>query len=484
MKTGDTIAAIASGPTGGGGHGARRALIRISGPVARELVEGRHAVFSLDAIAATESTKSRESTAPPARGVGAGQVVIAPGLPGVRVLAAWFGRGASYTGEATLELVVPGGGVTPTRVLGALCGVAGVRHALAGEFTARAYELGRLTLAQAEGVAAVIASETSEQVDAARSVLSGAMGRVYESWAERITRLRALVEAGIDFAEEEDVVAIEPRVLRERCAELVAEMDARLQRRAGGERVSGAARVVLVGLPNAGKSTLFNALLGRRRAITSPMAGTTRDALCEMMTVRGSAGRSVDVELVDIAGLGHVGGEGESSAEPREVGEVDLAMREAAEREIGRASVILWCDERGGFDASKLGVALDVSRVIRVRTKRDRPGGGVGDVGVSAIGTESDGLGSVRGAVFEAVWRSRAVVTGMDLLPRHAGALVRCRDALSEVVRLIEGAGGSLRDETLAEELASAGEAIGEMTGRVERDDVLGLIFSTFCIGK
>ena len=263
-----------------------------------------------------------------------------------------------------MELLVPGGaggagsgsGVVAPMVLAALCAVPGVRHAVAGEFTARAYEAGRMTLVEAEGVAAMIAAENQQQATAARAVLSGEMGRVYVEWAARVTRLRALVEAGIDFAEEEGVVAIDGATLRRACAELVDEVDAKLQRRAGGERVSGAAKVVIAGRPNAGKSTLFNVLLGRRRAITSSVAGTTRDALREVMTLRGSAGRSVEFELVDVAGVDGV---------DHEAGEMDRLMNERARAEAGAAALVLWCDDRGVFDPAvlaSLGVEADAER--------------------------------------------------------------------------------------------------------------------------
>lgn len=477
--SGETIAAIATGAAGCAG---RRALIRVSGPVAMELAQGRH-----EAVAVSDGFGRG------ARGVGVVRVRVGVGVMGgadvgggagamMPALAAWFAEGASYTGEATLELLVPGGGgggggVVAAMVLASICGVPGVRHAVAGEFTARAYEGGRMSLVEAEGVAAMIAAENQQQAAAARAVLSGEMGRVYVGWAERITRLRALVEAGIDFAEEEGVVAIDGATLRRRCAELVDEIDARLERRAGGERISGAARVVMAGRPNAGKSTLFNALLGRRRAITSAIAGTTRDALREMVTLRGSAGRRVEIELVDAAGVDGVeGGVG---------GEVERLMGESARAEVRGALVVLWCDERGVFDPAALGEVVAAERLIRVRTKRDRPGvegfGGGGEVGVSAIGGE--GLVALRARVFEMVWRARGGGGArMELLPRHAGALGRARDALSDVVRLIDA--GCEAQEAIAEELVSAGGAIGELTGRVERDEVLGVIFASFCIGK
>jgi len=478
---GETIAAIATGAVGTG----RRALIRVSGPVAMELAQGVHGVMRV-----------REGFGRGVRGVGVVRVLAdwrgpaserrATEMP---ALAAWFAPGHSYTGEATLELLVPGGaggsgsgsGVVAPMVLAALCDVPGVRHAVAGEFTARAYEAGRMTLVEAEGVAAMIAAENQQQATAARAVLSGEMGRVYVEWAARVTRLRALVEAGIDFAEEEGVVAIDGATLRRACAELLDEVDAKLQRRAGGERVSGAAKVVIAGRPNAGKSTLFNALLGRRRAITSGVAGTTRDALREVMTLRGSAGRSVEFELVDVAGVDGV---------DHEAGEVDRLMNQRARAEAGAAEVVLWCDDRGVFDPAalaSLGVEANAERVIRVRTKRDRAGAGTpaaDEIAVSAIAGEGGaGIEALRGRLFERMWRALGGgAAGLELLPRHAGALHRMREALSDVVGLIDS--GAAAHEAIAEELIVAGGAIGELTGRVERDEVLGVIFASFCIGK
>ncbi|HZW06919.1 MAG TPA: hypothetical protein VFF65_07325, partial [Phycisphaerales bacterium] len=191
MPDGSTIVACATG-----GGWSERALVRLSGPACAEV-------------------ERRLTTRPPgARSPMAARFALADGLP-VPCLA-WRGIGPrTYTGEDTLELLLPGNPHLVRRVVERTCTVAGVRAAEAGEFSARAYLNGKLTLEQAEGVSAVVAAEGADELAAAAAVLSGAAGAVYRAWSEECAALLALVEAGIDFTDQEDVVAIEPRVLRE-----------------------------------------------------------------------------------------------------------------------------------------------------------------------------------------------------------------------------------------------------------------------------
>jgi tRNA modification GTPase len=379
---------------------------------------------------------------------------------------------ASYTGEDMAEVLLPGNPLLLERVLGEMLAMGGGRRATPGEFSARAYLNERLTLAEAEGVSAMIAARSGEELAAARGLMEGRTGTQYRAWAEELATLLALVEAGIDFTDQEDVVAIAPGVLRARLGRLGSEVERFLGAAAGAEARAHLPRVVLAGPPNAGKSTLFNALLGRERAVVSDLAGTTRDVLDERMDLSGDAPGAGAVALVDIAGL-----DGSSDG-------MCAAAQSAARGAIENADVVVQCDPSGRFE--DLGVRAPV---IRVRTKADLPMGADGsssDAGpqVAVCALDRWNLPLLRRAIADAAMGPRSAGAAA-VLPRHRRALAAALDGLRGAMEAVEHDERWIAEpEVVAGVLREALDAMGELVGRVSPDDVIGRIFATFCVGK
>lgn len=384
---------------------------------------------------------------------------------------------ASYTGEDTLEIILPANPHLVDRALDACCAVAGLRLAGPGEFSARAYLNGRLSLDRAEGVAAIIAARTSEDLAAARRLATGEAGGVYRAWAEELTTLLALVEAGIDFVDQEDVVPIAPGALVERLSRLRAAM---ADRAAGGRAADMDAPplVVLVGAPNAGKSTLFNALLGRERSVVADERGTTRDVLIEPLALDQAAGPGLTVRLADLPGLDTAAHGGAASA-----------AQAVAMDALHRADAVVLCDPRGRFEAD--GLALpDAVPMLRVRTMADLPrapgdkadADTEGTIGVCAL----DGwrLDIVRRGIADIALRAPHGSCTVALA-RHARAIDHAARAVASVEQRIDPAALSVdAPELVAGGLREAVDALAEVIGRVTADDVIGRVFATFCVGK
>ena len=464
-----TIIAWSSAPVAAREGVCARAVVRISGPATREVL-------------------SRVLSGWVAEDAGASVARLTLGAYELACLVvAWRGP-RSYTGEDAAELIVPGSECVVRRVVEALlgAGVEGVRLAGAGEFTARAFAAGKLTLEEAEGVAAAIAAGTREELAAARELMDGHAGAAYHELAEELATLAALVEAGIDFTDQEDVVAIAPRDLARRLERAATEIAERL----GGstEHRDGRALVALVGAPNAGKSTLFNAMLGRRRSVESDIAGTTRDVVIEACDLGACT-----VDLADCAGLDESDASGEDGS-TRGAGIIDAAARERALAVARRAQVVLWCDPSGRYDDSTLSDAVG-NRAIRVRTRADQwlarhTQGELGELGEVHAVCALDGWGF--GVLKERIAReamgmggARPASVGRAVVQRHRDVLARVRDAIARASAHIDPAARSLaQGELVASHLHAAIDAIGELTGRIERDEVIGRVFAKFCVGK
>jgi tRNA modification GTPase len=442
----DTIAAVASAP-GAGGVG----VLRVSGPLAATIARTmlgrdprpRHAHY-----AAFRS--------------GNGDLID-------RGLLLWFPAPRSYTGEDVLELQAHGSPVV-LRLLLARVIELGSRHARPGEFSERAFLNGQLDLAQAEAVADLIASGSEAAARAAQRSLEGEFSERVRALTGRIVRLRVWIESAIDFPEEEIDFLSAPELaqdLRSTHEELV-ELLAATRR---GVRLADGLHVVIVGRPNVGKSSLMNALSLSERAIVTDVAGTTRDVLRETIDLDGVA-----LTLVDTAGLRDA---------------TDIVEREGVRRaraELERADVaILVCADTNDADLALLDeVPVRAARIV-VHNKIDL---------VSAVAHTDmrDGV--------QHVWLSARSRDGLDLLAdalrrhagpvespegtftaraRHVAALERARDHFGAAANVlaIEHAG-----ELAAEELRQVQHALGEITGEFGSDDLLGEIFSTFCIGK
>ncbi|MFM9995341.1 MAG: tRNA modification GTPase [Phycisphaerales bacterium] len=458
MRFGDTIVALASPP----GRSAR-AMIRVSGSGTSGL------------LAAVMTDPVRMP------GAGVGRLRLGPGpLP---VLLAIYAAPRSYTGEDSAEVLLPGNPLLVERVVARLLEFPGARAAEPGEFTARAYLNGKLSLDRAEGVAATIAAATDAQLAAARSLLEGSTGAAYRAWAEELATLLALVEAGIDFTDQEDVTPIAAGALRERLDALSTAIGAFLGSAHGGEARSELPRVVLAGEPNAGKSTLFNALLDRRRAVVSPIAGTTRDALEETLDLAGVLPGAGAVRLVDVAGMVRGNGPSPPPGLLPPGGGVDADARRRAADMVRRADALVYCDPTGRF--APLRVARNVP-VIRVKTKADLPAAGrsaiASEEAIAVCALDGWNLGVLRRAIADAAWTPGEADLGA-ILPRHRRALsatiVRITAAATPVdgVRIADPA-------AVADSLRGALDAIGELVGRISPDDIIGRIFATFCVGK
>jgi tRNA modification GTPase len=366
-----------------------------------------------------------------------------------------FAEGASFTGEAVVELHLHGGPAVVGAVLRALADQPGLRFAEPGEFTRRALENGVLDLTQVEGLADLIDAETEAQRRQAVRVLSGSVGERVEQWRRDLIRAGALLEATIDFADEEVPVDVSPEVLG-----LIDRLMADLGREAAGvtaaERIRDGFEVAIVGAPNAGKSTLLNRLAGREAAITSDIAGTTRDVIEVRMDIGGLA-----VTFLDTAGL-------RDTDDVLEQAGIDRALARAVAADL-RVFLI---------DGAKVpGLTPQVDDLV-VTGKADTisvPSG------LAVSGLTGEGVAELLGRIGE-ILQERVASAGALVRERHRvavdGALTALAEARAEVLR------ESQRVELAAEHLRRAVRALDALVGRVDVDDLLGEIFASFCIGK
>jgi tRNA modification GTPase len=364
-----------------------------------------------------------------------------------------FSEGESFTGEQSVELHLHGSIAVVASVLRALGEVPGLRLAEPGEFTRRAFENGKLDLTQVEGLADLIDAETESQRKQAERVLSGAIGQRAEQWRAALLRVAALLEATIDFSEED----IPPDLLievRKKVDDLITELQREVAGYAAAERVRDGFEVAIVGRPNAGKSTLLNRLAGREAAITSAVAGTTRDVIEVRMDLGGLA-----VTLLDTAGLRDSGDEIERIGISRAVQRADCADLR-----------VVLLDEHGMPPEITLRPGD-----IAIEGKSDLTGR-PGLSGLTGDGTEV----LLRAIVDELSERSRSA--GMITRERHRLALERAAAHLGGAKS--ELASDIPRNELAAHRVRGAILALDSLVGRIDVDAMLGEIFSSFCIGK
>ncbi len=365
-----------------------------------------------------------------------------------------FTQGHSFTGESVVELHVHGSPAVVTAVLRCLGAKLGLRMAEAGEFTRRALENGRLDLAQVEGLADLIDAETEVQRRQAMRVFAGALGQKARSWRARLIRAAALIEATIDFADEDVPVDVMPEVTG-----LLVSVRHDLQAESIGVRVAERIRdgfeVAILGAPNVGKSTLLNYLAGREAAITSEFAGTTRDVIEVRLDLDGLA-----VTLLDTAGLR------EAQDAVEQVGIARGLARAAA------ADLRVWLVE-GVWEPTEGFVDGD----LVVTAKADVQAG----AGLSVSGLTGAGVGRLISAI-SSILRDRTATVGVAMRERHRLAMMRAVTHLDEGLAGLQTALTPV--EITAEHLNQAIRAIDSIVGWVDADDILGEIFSSFCIGK
>lgn len=464
MITSDTIVAISSavGPSA-------RMIVRVSGADAPALAGSVGASLAIDSSAFRCMLNFSGLSVP-----------------------AWIYRFCaphSYTGEDLIEFHLPGNPIVAKMLLDELLRL-GARAADPGEFTARAYFNGKMDLTAAEGVAATIAATGERELAAARQLLAGELARRLAPVMELLADTLALIEVAIDFSEE-DVSFLSPAELRARIGRADRLLEDLLRNSARFERIAHEPQVVLAGRPNAGKSTLLNALAGHERAVVSPVAGTTRDVLsAEVMLARGT------IHLRDVAGL---------EDDPLAGDEIQNNMRSHALREAQSADVLVLVQ-----DSTDHRPRLQLPRPpqLVVSTKIDlisvawapRPWHSSKAMGEAAMPCEEQlpaGDGPIAGEIFVSAWTGegmRALRQRLDAICfgeafsgaslalnlRHVRGIEDARLALGRVFNQLP----NVRAELLALELREAIDALGAILGKVTPDDLLGRIFAGFCIGK
>jgi tRNA modification GTPase len=385
-----------------------------------------------------------------------------------RALVIRFAAPASYTGEEAAEFHLHGGRAVIEAVAGALlaCGP-DVRPAEPGEFTRRAFLNGKLDLTAAEGIADLVAAETEAQRRQALAQAEGVLAARVEAWAGRLTRALALAEAAIDFADDGVGEEAEREALS-LAADVAAEMAAALAGAGRAERVREGFRVAIIGPPNAGKSSLLNRLAGREAAIVSSRAGTTRDVIEVRMDLGGHA-----VTLADMAGLREADDEIEAEGVRRALAwAVEADLRVAVFDGTAAVPDEATLAALGAGEAPWLGVSSKADLPIALREA-----GGRALLPVSAVSGEG---------IEELV---AALVAAIGQLAEGAGAgagltRARHRAAVQEAAAALGRSSQAALPELRAEELRVALRAIGRLTGRVDVEDLLDLVFGTFCIGK
>jgi tRNA modification GTPase len=360
-----------------------------------------------------------------------------------------FDGPASATGEDIVEFHCHGGRAVVAAVLDALRGVDGLREAKPGEFTRRAFEHGRIDLTEAEGLADLLEAETEGQRRAALMMTEGALSRQIVEWQERLLELSARAEAAIDYVDDDSIDAA-PDLTRD-CGALAEEL-ARWLERPRAEPLRDGLLVVIAGPPNAGKSSLLNALVGFERAIVTDLPGTTRDHVEVPLALSG-----VPIRLTDTAGL-------------RETDEqVEQIGVERARRLAQAADILLWLGDAGDAPAHPQRILLQGKSDIA----RDSPP--AGSIAVSA--KTGDGLTVLTEAILSRARRLLPSPGEVALNGRQAGCIRDARDALA-------GARNAPELVLVAESLRSARSAFDRLTGRAGVEDLLDSLFGRFCLGK
>ena len=366
-----------------------------------------------------------------------------------------FNRGASFTGEDVVEFHTHGSIAVVKAVLMALSGIGGLRGAEPGEFTRRALENERLDLAQIEGLSDLIEAETEAQRKQAERIFSGELGVRVEGWRRRVIRAAALIEATIDFVDEDVPVDVGPEV-----AELLKGLREEFKHEAAGvdtaERLREGFEVAIIGAPNVGKSTLLNFLAGREAAITSDIAGTTRDIIEVRMDLNG-----IPVTFLDTAGL----------RESVDVIEI-IGVERSRVRAQGADLRIYLCENEF------VGLGVD-------RQSDDLVYSAKGDLGrakgVSVSGLTGDGVDEMITSI-TGILEARVSGIGSAIRERHRVALGRALGYIDTVMGSIGSGVGEM--EIIAEDLRSVVRSLDSLVGRVDVEHILDEIFASFCIGK
>ena len=446
MGSPDTIFALSSG------HGrAGVAVIRISGPAAGEAIERMASPLPKPRFAAFRKIKHP----------GTGEVLD-------EALVLWFPAPKSETGEDMAEFQVHGGRAVIQGVLAGLGSIEGCRLAEPGEFTRRALENGKLDLTGVEGLADLVEAETSAQRRQALRQAGGALFRLYEGWRKRLIGAMSQMEAAIDFSDEPDVAVVPVKAARAEVEALVSEIGKHLDDGHRGELLREGFHVVLAGPPNAGKSSLLNALARRDVAIVSEEAGTTRDVIEVRLELEG-----LPVVVSDTAGVRQATGQVE---------------QEGIRRTLGRAreaDLILWLIDVTAPPAEvPAEIAARSDRTLVIANKMDLLASGVlhplpgGAIGISVL--TGDGMDNLARRLTAFV-RARIGESEAPVLTqaRHRQQLERCMAPLKSFL------GSPIGEvELRAEDLRRAAHALGRLTGAVDVEDVLDEVFSRFCIGK
>jgi tRNA modification GTPase len=469
----DTIAAIATPPGEGG-----IAVIRISGKKSTEILErvfkkeGKGGVSEMEShrlylghIFDPESEKTLD-----------------------RVLCVFMKSPHSYTGEDVVEIHSHGGYLVPKRIL-SLIFKHGARPARPGEFTLRAFLNGRMDLAQAEAVADVVNAQTEEGLRQAELQLEGVLSRRVDEFKETLMDILAEIEAHVDFPEE-DIDQFVREGMIQRLARLVEEMDRLLSTYEKGRIIKHGVYTAIVGKPNVGKSSLLNQLIMRERAIVSPYPGTTRDFIEETIDIKG-----IPLRLVDTAGL-------RATADEVERVGVEFAKKKAEEAEL----IIAVVDGSSELDEDDFEVlnrvresmatdaaSRDNKKGILVINKSDLPQklpeerlAGILPKGriVRTSAKLGFGMEELKDKIYEVLIGRRDRMEGNEIIItelRHKVAIERAKESLAAFLKAMKRGESP---EFLAVDLRSALDFLGEITGEVTTEDILGRIFSKFCIGK
>ncbi|TRC70626.1 tRNA uridine-5-carboxymethylaminomethyl(34) synthesis GTPase MnmE [Mesorhizobium sp. WSM4307] len=443
MISGDSIVALSSGRLPAG-----VAVLRISGPRTRFVVETIAGGMVKDRAALLRRLKAPDGTI-----LDSGLVIFFPGP-------------ASFTGEDVAEFHVHGGRAVVARMLETIAGFEGVRHAEPGEFTRRAFLNGKFDLVETEALADLVSAETEAQRRFAVQNAEGVQSELYMSWRRRLIHARAMIEAEIDFADEEDVPGSVSETVWSDVRAMIGEIDRHIAGFHAAEIIRDGFEVVILGAPNAGKSSLFNALARRDAAIVTDEPGTTRDLLEVTLDLGG-----LRVRLTDTAGL-------------REApGKVEAIGIEKARAKADRADLLLLLEDilapRG------IGSVESTAPLLRVGTKLDlldeqAAGDAAGryDFVISVM----NGIGVE--ALLAEIGRRAAEAAGHvgDVLPSRLRHVELLGEANRHLLRAAaEGAAGQ---ELRAEELRLAADSLGRIVGAIDVEDMLDVIFSQFCIGK